>query len=108
MHTGLAVITGTEDRQHAYVALTRGTDANLAYVFTVSPKRADPVPGPRPGRAGARRPDSCRGPPGRPGYVIVVDQLDDWPPDQPPSLAELLETRPARTREPEPDLEAEP
>jgi AAA domain/TrwC relaxase len=25
VHTGLAVITGTEDRQHAYVALTRGT-----------------------------------------------------------------------------------
>ena len=48
MHTGLAVITGTEDRQHAYVALTRGTDVNTAYVFTVSPKRADPVPGPRP------------------------------------------------------------
>ena len=48
VHTGLAVITGTEDRQHAYVALTRGTDANLAYVFTVSPKHADPVPGPRP------------------------------------------------------------
>jgi AAA domain/TrwC relaxase len=48
VHTGLAVITGTEDRQHAYVALTRGTDANLAYVFTISPKRADPVPGPRP------------------------------------------------------------
>ena len=48
MHTGLAVITGTEDRQHAYVALTRGTDANTAYVFTVSPKRADPAPGPRP------------------------------------------------------------
>jgi hypothetical protein len=48
VHTGLAVITGTEDRQHAYVALTRGTDANLAYVFTASPKRADPAPGPRP------------------------------------------------------------
>ncbi len=48
MHTGLAVITGTEDRQHAYVALTRGTDVNTAYVFTQSPKRADPVPGPRP------------------------------------------------------------
>ncbi len=48
MHTGLAVITGTEDRQHAYVALTRGTDTNTAYVFTLSPKRADPVPGPRP------------------------------------------------------------
>ena len=48
VHTGLAVITGTEDRQHGYVALTRGTDANYAYVFTTSPKRADPVPGPRP------------------------------------------------------------
>jgi hypothetical protein len=47
VHTGLAVITGTEDRQHAYVALTRGTDANHAYVFTASPKRADLVPGPR-------------------------------------------------------------
>ena len=48
VHTGLAVITGTEDRQHAYVALTRGTDANLAYVFTHSPKTADPRPGPKP------------------------------------------------------------
>ena len=48
MTAGLAVITGTEDRQHAYVALSRGTDVNLAYVFTASPKRADPAPGPRP------------------------------------------------------------
>jgi hypothetical protein len=48
VHTGLVVITGTEDRQHAYVALSRGTDANLAYVFTLSPKLADPAPGPRP------------------------------------------------------------
>jgi len=48
VHTGLAVITGTEDRQHAYVALSRGTEVNLAYVFTVSPKTADPAPGPRP------------------------------------------------------------
>jgi hypothetical protein len=48
VHTGLAVITGTEDRQHAYVALTRGTDTNTAYVFTLSPKTADPAPGPRP------------------------------------------------------------
>jgi hypothetical protein len=42
---GLAVITGAEDRPHA---LTRGTTTNLAYVFTQPPKRADPVPGPRP------------------------------------------------------------
>jgi hypothetical protein len=48
VHTGLAVITGTEDRQHAYVALTRGTDTNIAYVFTLTPKLADPSPGPRP------------------------------------------------------------
>jgi conjugative relaxase-like TrwC/TraI family protein len=45
---GLAVICGTEDRPHALVALTRGTTINLAYVFTLSPKRADPAPGPRP------------------------------------------------------------
>jgi len=45
---GLGVLTGTEDRQHAYVALTRGTSINLAYVFTLSAKRADPVPDPRP------------------------------------------------------------
>jgi hypothetical protein len=45
---GLAVIAGTEDRQHAYVALSRGTEMNMAYVFSVSPKLADPVPGPRP------------------------------------------------------------
>jgi hypothetical protein len=45
---GLAVITGTEDRQHAYVALTRGTQVNTSYVFTASPKTADPTPGPRP------------------------------------------------------------
>jgi conjugative relaxase-like TrwC/TraI family protein len=48
VHTGLAVITGTEDRQHAYVALTRGTHDNTAYVFTQSLKRADLTPGPRP------------------------------------------------------------
>ena len=48
VHTGLAVITGAEDRQHAYVALSRGTEVNLAYVFTRSPKTANPVPGPRP------------------------------------------------------------
>jgi conjugative relaxase-like TrwC/TraI family protein len=48
VHTGLAVITGTEDRQHAYVPLTRGTHDNTAYVFTRSPKRADITPGPCP------------------------------------------------------------
>ena len=73
---GLAVITGTEDRPHALVALTRGTTINLAYVFTASPKRADPVPGPRPApelarydqvhaeRAGTSAPATPAAPPG--------------------------------------------
>ena len=54
MTAGLAVITGAEDRPHALVALTRGTTTNLAYVFTQPPKRADPVPGPRPAPEPAR------------------------------------------------------
>ena len=50
-----------------------------------------------------------RWPAGRAAYLIVVDQLRDWQPGRhSPSLAELLETRPGRTREPETDLEAEP
>jgi hypothetical protein len=44
----------------------------------------------------------------RPEYVIVVDQLRPRQPGQPPSLAELLESLRSRTRDPEPDLEAEP
>jgi hypothetical protein len=44
----------------------------------------------------------------RPEYVIVVDQLRDWQPGLPRSLAELLKTRPVSGRDPEPDLEAEP
>lgn len=54
--TGLALITGTEDRQHAYVALARGWRSNMAFVFTVSPKIADPAPGPRPALELARFP----------------------------------------------------
>ena len=42
-----------------------------------------------------------------PKFHIVVDQRRDWQHGGPPSLAELLENL-ARTREPEPDLEAEP
>ena len=52
-------------------------------------------------------PDDQRSP-GRPAYLIVVDQLRDWQPTRSPSLAELLEPRAGRAREPEPDLEAEP
>ncbi len=76
---------------------------------------ADPlISGPQPGEKDlpeTREPYDLpfpdhRWPSGRPEYVIVVDQLRGRQPAQPPSLAELLEA--GRTREPEPDLEAEP
>jgi hypothetical protein len=47
VHTGIALVTGTEDRQWLYPAMTRGTDANLTFVFTTPPKVADPQPGTR-------------------------------------------------------------
>lgn len=87
VHTGLAVITGTEDRQDAYVALSRGTDVNLAYVFTTTPKQADPAPGPRPApelarynqiypeRTGVRAPVAPPAPPGT-ALAVLVGVLD--------------------------------
>ena len=47
VHTGIALVTGTEDRQWLYPAMTRGTDANLAFVFTTPARLADPQPGTR-------------------------------------------------------------
>ena len=75
VHTGLAVITGVEDRQHAYVALTRGTDVNTAYVFTQSPKRADPVPGPRPAPELARYDRLSASPGGQPAPVSTRGEV---------------------------------
>ncbi len=86
VHTGLAVITGSEDRQHAYVALTRGTHTNTAYVFTLTPKLADPAPGPRPAPELARydkltatpaEPDSAAEPAGtRDALGVLADVLE--------------------------------
>ena len=47
MYTGIALVTGTEDRQWLYSAMTRGTDTNLAYAFTIPARPADPQPGTR-------------------------------------------------------------
>ena len=69
---GLAVITGTEDRQHGYVALSRGTEINLAYVFTHSPKRADPAPAPRPAPELARYDRHATGPGGPPAPTATM------------------------------------
>ena len=67
MHTGIALITGTEDRQWLYPAMTRGTDTNLAFVFTTPPRPADPQPGtraaPELGRYDRTRPEQGGYPP---------------------------------------------
>jgi hypothetical protein len=47
VHTGVTLITGTEDRQWLYAAMTRGTDNNLAFVSTTPAKASDPSPGTR-------------------------------------------------------------
>jgi hypothetical protein len=48
VHTGITLVTGNEDRQWLYAALTRGTDTNLAFVSTTPVTVADPAPGTRP------------------------------------------------------------
>ena len=54
------LVTGTEDRQWLYVAMTRGTDANTMIVFTRSAKIADArlAPGQPPNSAGMRGPNA--------------------------------------------------
>src|SRR5208283_3024540 len=47
VHTGIALVTGTEDRQWLYPAMTRGTHTNLAFVFATPARPADPQPGTR-------------------------------------------------------------
>ena len=72
VHTGIALVTGNEDRQWLYPAMTRGTDANLAFVFTTPPKVGRPAarhPGrPRAGPLRAHPPRTRRVParPARP------------------------------------------
>jgi conjugative relaxase-like TrwC/TraI family protein len=67
VHTGIGLITGTEDRQHAYVAVSRGAASNLLYVLTPPPKQADPAPDSRPapelGRAERQQRERQGGPP---------------------------------------------
>ena len=48
MAEGIALITGTETREWAYVAMSRGRDGNYAYVTTEPARVADPKPGVRP------------------------------------------------------------
>ena len=50
VHTGIALVTGGEDRQWLYPAMTRGTDTNMVFVFTTPARPADPRPGTQPAR----------------------------------------------------------
>jgi hypothetical protein len=47
VHTGIALVTGNEDRQWLYSAMTRGTENNTVIVFTTPATVADPEPGTR-------------------------------------------------------------
>jgi hypothetical protein len=73
VHTGIALVTGTEDRQWLYPAMTRGTDTNLAFVFT-TPRAADPQPGARPA------PELDR-------YDRIRRERDGYPPGQPATVS---------------------
>ena len=74
VHTGIALVTGTEDRQWLYPAMTRGTDMNVAFVFTTPVRAADPQPGTRPapelGRYDRLRREHAGYPPGLPGAAV--------------------------------------
>jgi hypothetical protein len=48
VHTGIILVTGNEDRQWLYAAMTRGTNNNMVFVSTTPTKVADPTPGTRP------------------------------------------------------------
>jgi hypothetical protein len=74
VHTGIALVTGTEDRQWLYPAMTRGTDMNVAFVFTTPARPAGPQPGTRPalepGRYDRLRREHAGYPPGLPGVAV--------------------------------------
>jgi hypothetical protein len=91
VHTGITLVTGAEDRQWLYAALTRGTDNNQVYVCTTSAKVADPAQGTRPapelerseraqqerdGYLPTRPPTSPGGPDPREPIAVLADILD--------------------------------
>ena len=71
VHTGIALVTGSEDRQWLYPAMTRGTDTNLAFVFITPAQLTDPQPGTRPA------PELGR-------YERIRHERAGYPADEPP------------------------
>ena len=92
VHTGITLVTGGEDRQWLYAALTRGTDNNLVFVSTTPAKVADPAtrhparPRTGPVRAGPARTRRATCPPSAPALpggpdprepiAVLADILD--------------------------------
>ena len=91
VHTGITLVTGSEDRPWLYAALTRGTDNNLVFVSTTPAKVADPAPGTRPapelerservqherdGQLPTRSPAPPGGPDPREPVAVLADILD--------------------------------
>jgi hypothetical protein len=91
VRTGITLVTGNEDRQWLYAALTRGTEANLVFVSTTPARVADPAPGTRPapelerhernrherqGYLPAQRPTPSSGVNPREPIAVLADILD--------------------------------
>ena len=80
VHTGIALVTGTEDRQWLYPAMTRGIDTNLAFAFTTPARPAGPQPGTRAApeldRYDRTWHESDRYPPGLPGLPARAARAD--------------------------------
>jgi hypothetical protein len=98
VHTGIALVTGTEDRQWLYPAMTRGTDMNLAFVFTTPTQVADPRPGTEPApeldRYDRLRLERQELTPARQTHGITPPPVPaDWPSPPTPNYAAATPTR---------------
>ena len=88
---GIAVIIGTENREWAYVALSRGRDSNHAFVNTGPAKVADPAQGTRPAPELERHNRVERERAGQPGPEQAKDS--DLARDPIAVLADVLENQ---------------
>ena len=89
MAEGLALITGTETREWAYVGMSRGRDGNYAYVTTEPARVADPAQGVRPApelerheriereRAGQPEPEQQQSDLARDPIAVLSDVLEN-------------------------------
>jgi hypothetical protein len=91
VHTGLALVTGNEDRQSLYPAVTRGTENNIAFVFTTPARPADLQPGTRPAPELARYDRVQRERQRLPPAQLAHEPTSPDPADQIAVLADVVE-----------------